>query len=325
MKIPFASHIGTKIMALVLAVFIWGFAYMENLQEANVAYEIEISTPPDVEMENPGPRTRYLVVKGPRRLVERLDEARNNRIVKTIRKEDLEKFKETDEFPYTVTVLRSDLRAPEPLTFPELPMEIEISLSRVKEKRLPVKLRVSGTPAPGYVYSEESSTVMPSQVTATGPQSLLDQAEFIHTEELEITGLTAPRRETYAQLVNTINGERISLSRPYVSAWIDIRQDLKSRTFEEVPVKVLWPPGGFPYKLEAKPAAVAVTVKGPQQRLENISADDIVVYVEVNSEHTPRDTGYVVSTKVDAPDDVTATVEQDTLSLVVSRRAAPEG
>ena len=152
MKIPFATHIGTKFMALVLAVFVWGFAYLENLKEETITYGLSISAPAGLRIDKPT-RPIDVVVRGPRKIVEPLSSEPEVYVKKEITEADLESYGGADKIEITIRLTAEDLNADPALTFPNLPLPVLVTLQRIDTRMLPVRPRVTGEPKPGYVYS----------------------------------------------------------------------------------------------------------------------------------------------------------------------------
>lgn len=293
MKIPFASHIGTKLMALVLAAFIWGFSYHENLQKAEVPYTVKILVPPDLQAvykEN-----IKLTVQGPRNIVDALRGDAVRIIDKTITEEELEPYSdEDDELKLKVAITEDDLKNGQAgLTYENLPLTVEVKLMRTATVALPISLDFQGTPASGFVYSPENSYWRPRQVHVTGPKGLLKNAQAIYTEPIDIEGESRSLRNINQRLVSKIDGKPVRLQPELVNIGaLSIVSKPGTATYEEVPVRVLASPE-YTEALKTEPATVTVEVTGPAELVGNLNKEkDFEVFVRVDENAEPTSLGY---------------------------------
>ncbi len=321
MKVPFASHLGTKIMALVLAAFLWGFAYTQNLQKTHIRYRVLFSAPQGLRVDPPGKEIR-VAVSGPRRIVERLRSDMVRNLEKKITEDQIKAHEGEDSFSVAVSITQEDVNGDQGLIFPDLPMPITVMLSRVTTREVPVKLVVRGNPAPGYEYVPEYSGVRPTRVNVTGPRSLLTGKDVcIYTKEFDLSGLMS---STFFQprvaIDPRIEGKPVQVDLSYVAVSVIIRPVHKERTFENVPIKILLDDQEYPYKVATKPAVVTVTVRGPSADVARLTAEDISVFVRVKSTLLPVATAYVEKPDVVVPAPLEAKVDKDNIEVEVSER-----
>jgi len=315
-KIPFASHLGTKVMALVLAVFLWGFAYLENLKDVSISYVLTLDPPEGLKIDERVKRFE-IAVRGPRKIVEPLSREPEIYIKKQIDAKELEGFEDADTIPLTLTLTPEDLNADPSLIFPNLPMPVQVTLRRIDTRLLPVELKVVGEPQPGYVYVPEASYAWPRSVRVTGPKSMLDEARSISTEDFDITGLSSTLERADWPLVDEIEGEQVRLTEDSVYVQVVIRRELTEKTLE-VPIEVLAPPG-YPYRLNSDRTTATVTVEGPAEAVADIDEDDVHVFYRVDDSMAPRDVPYPADlyTWLPGPGDLSARVNEETVNVKV--------
>ncbi len=313
MKMSILSHIGTGIMALIMAVILWGFAYNQNLDEAKVSYRVQISAPQGVRMARDSV-TVDLVVRGPRGLVE----AFRNRPLGIIKKQitDAEVAGLEDTKTITLQVTRQDVNGDKRLVFAELPLPVTVEVSREDTRFLPLRFKTTGAPAPGFSFDPVRSFVRPVTVKVTGPKSVLDKADAIYTEDVNINGMSLSDRWD-VPIVAKIDGKTVATDNTIARVYVALDRKSTTRTLKGIPVKVL-APVGYQYKIAIEPATVDVTVEGSEQAVVTLSPEQISVFAEVKAGDRPQESAYVPWLVVLVPPGLTAKAEPANVNLTVS-------
>ena len=70
------------------------------------------------------------------------------------------------------------------------PAAITLELERRQTLNVPVRPDIQGSPAPGYVLA--SVHVVPTQVAVQGPESRLEDLDFVKTTPISVAGATGP-------------------------------------------------------------------------------------------------------------------------------------
>jgi hypothetical protein len=310
---------GTKIMAVVLAVFLWGFAYLLNLQDESITYDVKVSVEGNYSVDQKRRPVR-IMVRGPRRTVEDLRLQGTVVIEKIITEEDLARFGEQDEIPFPLYIVAEDLNGQRGLTYPDIPKRVDLKISRIVTKTLSVDIRTTGQPKRPYVYSPEDSRVYPPQVRAKGPKSLLEQMEDIETEEVNINALFSERVED-ARLALPAGFDSIQLEPERVRVRIAFKQQSSQETFENIPITWNILPD-YPYRAVPSTPSVSVTVEGPKEVVATLDDEFISVVAIIDSSMVPRPTPYPQELHVwirDHPQ-LKSTVEPDSISITVEER-----
>lgn len=317
MRIPFSHHIGTKVMAVVLAVFLWAFGYMENIKSVDIPCRVQFTLPAGYGI-NAEMKSIELSVKGPRRLVDNF-KTRNPVLVvnKMLLLADLAGV--TDSAPLPVTVVREDIDEDKKLNFEGLPFTItDITVSRQESKSLPVKIMPKNQPAPGYVFDDVKSIPRPSTVTVTGSKSALDRLDAVYIRP-DIGGMSTP--SSWDESVDLPDTLKANID--MVKVWLYFNKQPIVRDFSNVPVKALAPPG-FAYTVKLNPETVTVTVEGPDVALATLKAADITAYAVVRPEFKPQALPEIVKIEVAPPANCTARVagNSDTVMTIQDAHGA---
>ena len=136
---------------------------------------------------------------------------------------------------------------------------------------------VTGQPAEGYATQQR--TVLPTSITVEGPEDVLDNLLFVHTEPVDITGAS----QSVSQRVGLADlPEGVVVVDP-PSGEVEVRiaiQDSSStlQTLNDVPIKVLGVPSGSVAVVE--PASVDVSLEGTVAKLSELKPEDITVVVD---------------------------------------------
>jgi YbbR domain-containing protein len=89
----------------------------------------------------------------------------------------------------------------EPLEISVEPLEISLYLERKLEKTVPIKPVFRGKVADGYVLTDQS--MIPANIAAEGPRSVLESVSEFHTEAIDLNG----RQRDFSVIVNVIKND----------------------------------------------------------------------------------------------------------------------
>jgi YbbR domain-containing protein len=174
------------------------------------------------------------------------------------------------------------------------PSEIEIRLDRETEKPLPVKAAPTGSLPEGLEI--ESMTCKPASVLVRGAQQQLEMMENIHTEPIELKNRQASFKENVR--IALPQGGRLQAEPDRVAVEFVLVARISSAVFEKVPVRVLTNPGER-RRIDIQPVFINVTVKGQQQRLDQLRSAELFAYV--SCVELAENTGYDLPVIVDLP------------------------
>ena len=154
------------------------------------------------------------------------------------------------------------------------PKTITLTIDRLSESVVKVQPDLITEPEKGYAVSR-ISTPEPSEVTLSGPQSLVRRISEINTEQKEITGLRNDLTLTLALANPDIFGAAVEPDS--VSVTIEVVA-VKTRVFENIPVIIYNSPSGK--KVSSTPPVVSVELTGPPADIDLLNRNAIIASVD---------------------------------------------
>ncbi|MEJ2698087.1 MAG: CdaR family protein [Desulfuromonadales bacterium] len=177
-----------KLLALAFAVTLWFFVMGERNVEVGYAVPLELkNVPKGLMVANDVPSLIDVRISGPRTLLMNL---RPSDISITVDLSDLQpgvtSFKRLEE----------RLNIPSGLKVTRLsPSFVDVKLERIRDKQVPVKVDLSGTPAEGFTVAEV--TAKPAKLTVKGAESELKDVTEVETEPVQLDGV----KESFSLMV----------------------------------------------------------------------------------------------------------------------------
>jgi YbbR domain-containing protein len=190
------------------------------------------------------------------------------------------------------------------------PATIAMIFENSKTGRVPIRPKIDGKPAPGYLIGKIS--VDPDSADVAGPESAVNRASEALTETVSVAGA----RESVTDTVTV--------------GLIDPTLRLKSTRAAKVTVEVLKAPGertlrGLPVHLrglgpglsaQALPSVVSVSLRGSREGLSRVAADDVAVYVDLTGLGSGQ---YPLTVRADASDETGVTrIEPPTVQVQIA-------
>jgi len=287
----------------------WLFARgeVETDRPIDAAFVVSVD-PPNVV--HPARSVVTLIVRGPRAAVESIKDVQGSYHVPATETET--KFKlplDASYFSLPPDVHITSFR----------PTGIEIDVSHIVSRTLPVRLRLSGQAEvdPGFFVDENACSVSPSEVLVRGPRSILESPDLsaVPTEPVSVAFRSASfTTPSEIALDPESIGPGVSTSER-VTAHIVIKPQEDSRAFDECPVMILLPPNA-PFLPIISTPTVSVKVSGPPKVLARLKREEILVYARVDSQaRTP----FTVNCRVEVPPDRNLSVLGPTPRVTVDR------
>jgi YbbR domain-containing protein len=191
-----------KVLSLIFAVVLWFFVIGEKRQERGYAVPLELQNVPEGMMiANDVPSLVDVRISGPRTLLMNL---RPSDITISVDLKDLQpgltSFKRLEE----------RLNIPSGLKVTRLsPSFVDVKLERIKEKTVPLKVDLVGSPAEGVKVS--SVKVNPDRVTIEGAESELKDVTETKTDPVDLADV----RESFTLMIPiNYRGKYTSLKGP---------------------------------------------------------------------------------------------------------------
>lgn len=174
------------------------------------------------------------------------------------------------------------------------PAVIVVRLDQEDEQLLPVKASINGSLPEGLVI--DRIVVDPASARISGARQVLGEMSNIHTEPIDLSNRQSSFKETVR--IALPQAGRV-LSDP---EWVSVEIILEARdavaTFEKVPVRIMTAPGERRV-FTVSPETINLTVKGQEQRIEQLRSADIFAYV--NCHDLTENTAYELPPTVDLP------------------------
>jgi YbbR domain-containing protein len=175
-----------KLISLAFAVVLWFFVIGERNLEVSYIVPLEYQgLSRDLIIANEVPSSVSVRISGPRALL--MNQSAG----------DISIAVDLKGLPAGVTSfkrLEESLNLPTGLKVTRIsPSYVDVKLERIREKSVPVRVVLTGTPVPGYVVTE--TRVEPEQVVVSGAGSELKSVSEVFTESIDITGV----RQSFSQ------------------------------------------------------------------------------------------------------------------------------
>lgn len=210
MKTWLFHNFGLKIVAVLLAVFLWLFVTSRGQSEMSLNVPVEFKNiPAGLEMVNTSTKTIELSIRGQERFMQFI---KSTDIRVSV---DLSKAKKGEGVYY---ISRSDVILPNTVTVANInPSSVRVTFEEMKTRVVRVIPVLVGQPARGY--GVKSIAVEPQTVVIEGIQSETSRVNVIKTEPLDITGIN----ETITQSVRLdLTGKRIRAKNDMVELRVTI-------------------------------------------------------------------------------------------------------
>src|SRR6185436_6140872 len=261
---------GLKAISLLLAFFLW---YSINVSERDAERVLELpivvrKLPPDLIVVNAPDRAVTATLRGPRTILDGVDEQRGRIALDLLAATPGEM-----RIELTPDMIRPEL--PRRLKLVRLePQRLKMQVERLLRRRVPVRAELAGAPALGYMTAE--SSVRPAEVEVAGPKSKVEDLKEIRTEPIDMQGLEHGfQRNTLLAWA----GDLVSFTPDHVLVSVSVEEVSVSREFKDVPVRIV---NSRERTVALDPATADVTLSGPQRLLHNFKFDDGALLVDAD-------------------------------------------
>lgn len=155
------------------------------------------------------------------------------------------------------------------------PEQLLIPLEPRGMRQLPVKVNITGEVLPGW---HSRVRCVPESVSVFGPESVLHKLENVETDPLSVQGENFGFEKSLG-LINPRPHE-LTLAVSSVNVKVDVIQE-PQRTLTGIPLQIIMPQGKL-LKFEAESKSVSVTFSGKQSLINQISAEDVTVFMNLS-------------------------------------------
>jgi hypothetical protein len=150
-----------------------------------------------------------------------------------------------------------------------------------------------------YLNSEQLRVVVPLSNPSAG-EEIQSEMQNIHTEPIKLNGRQASFKENVVPIALPQIG-RVRVDPDWVSVDFVLEQHTSMQEFDDIPVRFLCA-SGESRQMELQPKTIKVTVKGQQQRIEQMRTADVFAYV--NCADLTESTGYDLPVIINLPSGV---------------------
>ncbi len=169
-----------KILAVLLAVIIWYFVVGEERAEVGLSVPLElINIPRDLIVVNNVTHGIEIRINGPRSLI------------RSLATENLSKsldLSNTKAGTVSFSISSEGIPLPRGVKITRInPTQVVVILEKLLARKIEVKPRIIGKPAPGYEI--ESIQVNNNLVEIAGPERVVEGLDHLYTKPIEIQGL----------------------------------------------------------------------------------------------------------------------------------------
>jgi YbbR domain-containing protein len=177
-----------KFISLAFAVVLWFFVMGESRMEVTHIAPLEYKNLPEgLIIANEVPTSVAIMISGPRALQVNLSPS------------DISLSVDLKELQAGVTSfkrLEERLNIPTGLKITRIsPSYVDVKLERVRERDVPVRVVLTGEPAPGFIV--KSVKAVPEKATVSGAESELKGVSEVETEAIDLTHV----QESFSQTV----------------------------------------------------------------------------------------------------------------------------
>jgi hypothetical protein len=268
------TNVGVKLLSLALALVLWSFVRgskpIEREQQIPVEY---VNLPDSLLFLEPPPRLMRVLVSAPaQEMLLRLQFMRD-----VAARIDLAEASATTDRVIPSPADIGDLKNEHASVVRILsPTVIPLRLARRGERQLPVRLVLRGGDKRGYCLAD-SPLVVPASVVCTGPEAMLRALEAIQTQPLE---LAARRGQSTAALDLDLVPKGLACVPERVTVTYTSER-LRRRTLAAARLTLV-PPARAGLDVAMDTLSAALTVAGPEPRIETLDADDVGLFVDAS-------------------------------------------
>ncbi len=266
-----------KVLSVVLAVLLFLFHRISNLEERYFSVPLEVRVSDSFVPASSYPRNARVTIRGDREVIFNILEE-DIEVYADFSQYDSEGiFKTPLDYHKTGTALGVDY-----LEISLEPTELRLEIQEKLTKQVDIIPDILGYPARGFELGQYYLT--PEKLTITGPRSQIENLRSLMTEPVDLSNL----RDSLSLRVGVVVPDEYQLSFPDGKN-IDFRgiiqETLLIRTFSEIPVRTSSLAPGLAV-LSDLPAG-SIKLQGSQLLLEATSASDFALSIDCSSIERP--------------------------------------
>ena len=289
------TNLRAKSMAMIMALALWFYAINKHTGDIKEDIQLTINAPPGLTVLDTSSNMVTVGVSGTQTTIDRIsDMIKDNKIKARFDIPDISDVDE-DNYKRTIRLTKRNFNFPREVRLSSIvPREIDITLGRLESNYIKVQIQKKGVPAPGYEITSEF--FYPNRVLVTGPVNILKEADTINTSPLDLSGITSEQNRTFPWNIDLEDFISVTRDGKYVSVpvqcdekinvWFQVSEQVDIKVFEKVKINVFHPVE-YDFKVKLKEEYINLSLKGPRLKLEALSPEDIMAYIDVSSLRPP--------------------------------------
>ncbi len=193
---------------------------------------------------------------------------------------DLRQQRNPLEVDLKLTPVDSDGNAVSDVTLDPQVVRVNVNIRRREDVReVSVRPNVQGMPPTGYVLNTLSYEPQTVLVSGT-PSQLAALEDTLATQPIDLSNHSTSFEVSVPVILPS--SDLVLLSGQNITVDVEIKPVTTSRQFESIPIKVLGIESNSKIAVKIAPNTVSVLVNGPQQAVNQLTADDVKVVVDLN-------------------------------------------
>ena len=280
---------------MIMALALWFYAINKHTGDIKEDIQLTINAPPGLTVLDTSSNMVTVGVSGTQTTIDRIsDMIKDNKIKARFDIPDISDVDE-DNYKRTIRLTKRNFNFPREVRLSSIvPREIDITLGRLESSYIKVQIQKKGVPAPGYEITSEF--FYPNRVLVTGPVNILKEADTINTSPLDLSGITSEQNRTFPWSIDLEDFISVTRDGKYVSVpvqcdekinvWFQVSEQVDIKVFEKVKINVFHPVE-YDFKVKLKEEYINLSLKGPRLKLEALSPEDIMAYIDVSSLRPP--------------------------------------
>ena len=289
------TNLRAKSMAMIMALALWFYAINKHTGDIKEDIQLTINAPPGLTVLDTSSNMVTVGVSGTQTTIDRIsDMIKDNKIKARFDIPDISDVDE-DNYKRTIRLTKRNFNFPREVRLSSIvPREIDITLGRLESNYIKVQIQKKGVPALGYEITSEF--FYPNRVLVTGPVNILKEADTINTSPLDLSGITSEQNRTFPWSIDLEDFISVTRDGKYVSVpvqcdekinvWFQVSEQVDIKVFEKVKINVFHPVE-YDFKVKLKEEYINLSLKGPRLKLEALSPEDIMAYIDVSSLRPP--------------------------------------
>lgn len=258
-----------KIVSLFLAIILWFYVAGEQNEDLEKRAILDIEPPPGMVISSCSANKVNVLFRGSKNRLSLISSDINIY-------HKIENVQKPGEYSFIISPKGMEIPSGVRVAFIR-PSTITVSLDKLVEKWLPIKVNIKGKVGEGYRIAEDKIKLNPNASLVEGPENLLKNLDFIYTSPIKVSGYT----KSFIQRVSLqpfIKGQLPSLD--IIEVTVPIEENFVNKDFKDIPLSFLLSSAKY-FPIQSFRSTIDITLTGCRYNLEKISSKDILAFVDI--------------------------------------------